>query len=276
MQCRFFALIVLPPARLAEFPSEEPKLDVARARYKLLSKSKKFNTNFNAMNSRFYFTIQSILTYCYGSIFLGVRAHQQSTMSTSTISPSKIEKKRKREAKEDHKPKQQNVQQQDEGDTPQVEEGSSKKKKRRRNKQISEETNDEGKKDGVDESIGKMDGPLLADFFAQQTKRANDDLTAVELSDLYIPGMRFLGVPLFGQWDLLRMAANWAEYVEQAFLDTSSWDSSRKLDDLPRFLKKHSPKKGPSLSEASTENGSPHTLVVTLAGLRAADITRLA
>ena len=71
---------------------------------------------------------------------------------------------------------------------PQVDEGSSKKKKRRRNKQISEDAKDDGKKDGIDESIGKMDERLLADFFAQQAKRNNEELTAVELSDLYIPG----------------------------------------------------------------------------------------
>ncbi|KAK2758056.1 hypothetical protein FQN54_004462 [Arachnomyces sp. PD_36] len=165
-------------------------------------------------------------------------------MSKASVSSTTIEKKRKRETKDADKPK---AAQLEEG-IPQVDEGSSKKKKRRRNKQIVEEVNDDGKKDGVDESIGKMDGRLLADFFAQQAKRSNDELTAVELSDLYIP--------------------------EQAFLDTSSWDSSRKIDDLPAFLKKHTPSKGSPLSKAADENGSPHTLVVTLAGLRAADLTR--
>lgn len=115
-------------------------------------------------------------------------------MSTSTMSSTKTEKKRKRETKAEDKPKTQET----EG-IPQVDEGTLKKKKRRRNKQISEETNDDGKKDGIDESIGKMDGPLLADFFAQQTKRNNEDLTAVELSDLYIPGRR---LPLSVGWNI--------------------------------------------------------------------------
>lgn len=184
-------------------------------------------------------------------------------MSTSTVSSTKVEKKRKREAKAEDKP-----QAQEPDGVPQVDEGSSKKKKRRRNKQISENTNDDGKKDGIDESIGKMDGPLLADFFAQQTKRSNEELTAVELSDMYIPGKR---VPV-GELEYCERVLT--REIGQAFLDTSSWDSSRKLDDLPAFLKKYSPSKGSPLSKASEVKGSPHTLVVTLAGLRAADITR--
>ncbi|KMQ47898.1 hypothetical protein HL42_1398 [Trichophyton rubrum] len=105
-----------------------------------------------------------------------------------------------------------------------------------------------GKDGGIDESIGKMDGKLLGDYFVQRIKRHNKNLTAVELDDFYIP--------------------------EHAFLDTSSWESSRELDNMPSFLKAFSPGKGESLSKASEVKGSPHTLVVTLAGLRAAEITR--
>ncbi|EEH23546.2 hypothetical protein PABG_05757 [Paracoccidioides brasiliensis Pb03] len=122
------------------------------------------------------------------------------------------------------------------------------KKKRKRTKQIVEDPKDAGKKDGVDESIGKMDGRLLADFFAQQAKRHNSELTTVELDDVYVP--------------------------EQAFLDTSSWKSPRKLENLAMFLKVYSKKRGNSLSTAPADMGSPHTIVITLAGLRAADITR--
>ncbi|KKZ64544.1 hypothetical protein EMCG_01423 [[Emmonsia] crescens] len=131
-----------------------------------------------------------------------------------------------------------------------ADESGSKKKKRKRTKQIVEDPKDAGKKDGIDESIGKMDGPLLADFFAQQAKRHDSELTTVELDDVYVP--------------------------EQAFLDTSSWKSPRKLENLPSFLKVYSRKKGSpeSLSTAPEETGSPHTIVITLAGLRAADITR--
>ncbi|PGG97319.1 hypothetical protein AJ79_09250 [Helicocarpus griseus UAMH5409] len=129
-----------------------------------------------------------------------------------------------------------------------TDESGSKKKKRKRAKEIAEDPKDAGKKDGIDESIGKMDGRLLADFFAQQAKRHNSELTTVELDDVYVP--------------------------EQAFLDTSSWKSPRKLENLPMFLKVYSKKQIESLAAAPEENGSPHTLVITLAGLRAADITR--
>jgi protein CMS1 len=44
-------------------------------------------------------------------------------------------------------------------------------------------------KGGIDEAIGKMDGRLLADHFMQKAKRHNKQLTAVELSDLSVPGM---------------------------------------------------------------------------------------
>ncbi|OJD16897.1 hypothetical protein AJ78_02995 [Emergomyces pasteurianus Ep9510] len=160
---------------------------------------------------------------------------------------AKVGKKRRREDEEDPQP-------------PEVtapiaipaaaDESGTKKKKRKRTKQIIEDPKDAGKKDGIDESIGKMDGPLLADFFAQQAKRHNSELTAVELDDIYIP--------------------------EHAFFDTTSWKSPRKLENLPSFLKVYSRNKGSpdSLSTAPEENGSPHTIVITLAGLRAADITR--
>src|SRR5204863_1977453 len=69
---------------------------------------------------------------------------------------------------------------------------SSKKKKDKRAKQIIDDVRDSGKRGGIDESISKMDGRLLADFFAQQAKRHNDDLSAVELNDICVPGeMRF-------------------------------------------------------------------------------------
>jgi hypothetical protein len=69
-------------------------------------------------------------------------------------------------------------------------EESSKKKKHKRNKQIAENPRDSGKESGMDELIAKMDGRLLADFFAQQAKRHDGELTAVELNDIYVPGKR--------------------------------------------------------------------------------------
>lgn len=51
-----------------------------------------------------------------------------------------------------------------------------------------QEHKDEEHEDGIDESIGKMDSRLLADYIAQRTMRLNKALTAVELEDLNIPG----------------------------------------------------------------------------------------
>lgn len=58
-----------------------------------------------------------------------------------------------------------------------------------------------------------------------------------------------------------------------AIQDTTSWDKPRTLDSLPGFLEKYS---GTStkLWSASKKNGAPHTIIVTAAGLRAADIAR--
>ncbi|KAL4991561.1 U3-containing 90S pre-ribosomal complex subunit-domain containing protein [Aspergillus falconensis] len=99
----------------------------------------------------------------------------------------------------------------------------------------------------VNEAIGKMDGRLLADHFVQKAKRHNKELTAVELNDLSVP--------------------------ESAFLDTSSFTSTRTLEKLPDFLRAFSPK-GVKLSDSSEQKGTPHTIVVSPAGLRAADVVR--
>lgn len=66
---------------------------------------------------------------------------------------------------------------------------SQRSKKRKKAKKASEDVDDSSKVDGIDESIGKMDGRLLADYFAQKAKRQNKELTAVELDDIYVPGM---------------------------------------------------------------------------------------
>ncbi|KAJ5624586.1 DNA/RNA helicase DEAD/DEAH box type N-terminal [Penicillium lagena] len=154
----------------------------------------------------------------------------------------KIDKKRKRQADESA------VSKQDKSDAapPPADAPNKKKKKAKKNKKEQSEQ-DVNRKDGVDESIGKMDGRLLADHFAQKAKKLDKELSAVELSDLSVP--------------------------DSAFLDASSFSSSRSLDQLPTFLKSFSPK-GVDLSKSAKEPGTPHTLVVTAAGLRAADMVR--
>lgn len=56
-------------------------------------------------------------------------------------------------------------------------------------KKAAEAPKQQQREEAFDESIGKMDGQLLADYFLQKAKRHNKDLTAVELSDMSIPGM---------------------------------------------------------------------------------------
>lgn len=62
--------------------------------------------------------------------------------------------------------------------------------------------------------------------------------------------------------------------IESAIQDTSDWTQARLLHDLPQFLDKYNYGRSKSLSFASKKLGAPHTLVVTSAGLRAADVTR--
>ena len=63
---------------------------------------------------------------------------------------------------------------------------------------------------------------------------------------------------------------------ERAITDTSNWDKPRILENLPEYLDwcVQKSEKSKNMSTASKKPGSPHTLVVTGAGLRAADATR--
>ncbi|KAI5283631.1 hypothetical protein KEM54_001976 [Ascosphaera aggregata] len=127
-------------------------------------------------------------------------------------------------------------------DTPSAEAQSKRKKQKRMKKdheqpdRVADVTAEKATEmtEDIDESIGKMNGPLLADFFAKQTKRHNRELTDVELNDMYIPGV--------------------------AFKDTSSYQEPRNLSNLASFLEKQLPKEGKTLSVAPEENGTPHTL----------------
>lgn len=105
---------------------------------------------------------------------------------------------------------------------------------------------------GVNHAIARMDSGLLADHIAQRTKRFQPDLSAVEAEDLHLP--------------------------EKGILDTSAWRKPRTIEDLPSFLEKYAgdkrKKKGHRLTDAASEPGQPHTLLVTSAGQRAADLTR--
>lgn len=100
---------------------------------------------------------------------------------------SKLEKKRKRQADETTKL--------DKPETapaaPAAADGPSKKKRKKAKKdkkQPEQDVKTQDRKDGIDESIGKMDGRLLADYFVQRAKKLNKELSAVELNDLSVPG----------------------------------------------------------------------------------------
>lgn len=64
--------------------------------------------------------------------------------------------------------------------------------------------------------------------------------------------------------------------LASAFLDMTSWQKDRSLENLPGFIEAFSRYKGrgASLKKASLNNGTPHTLIITAAALRAADLTR--
>ncbi|KAK6206132.1 Protein cms1 [Pestalotiopsis sp. IQ-011] len=100
---------------------------------------------------------------------------------------------------------------------------------------------------GVNTGIAFMDPQLMADHLAQRMTKFGTDLSPLELADLYIS--------------------------PASIHDTTSWQEPRTLAKLPEFLEKFT--KDPKvLSKAPKQKGAPHTLIVTGAGLRAADIVR--
>jgi len=64
--------------------------------------------------------------------------------------------------------------------------------------------------------------------------------------------------------------------AETAFVDTCEWEHPRTLEYLPEYLRKYGfeSKRTVAPTIASKKAGCPHTLVITAAGLRAADATR--
>ncbi|KAI4227151.1 MAG: hypothetical protein L6R36_002648 [Xanthoria steineri] len=103
----------------------------------------------------------------------------------------------------------------------------------------------------INTAIGEMDNRLLADYVAQCTKRFGEDLSLVELEDMHVP--------------------------ESAILDTSEWNQDRLAANLPDFLTHTVQRNGMStdLYQAPVKPGSPHTLVLTGAALRAAELSRV-
>ncbi|TQS33091.1 hypothetical protein Golomagni_06577, partial [Golovinomyces magnicellulatus] len=98
---------------------------------------------------------------------------------------------------------------------------------------------------GLNTLLSRMDNQLLADYLAQKTSRFAPDLSNIELSDITI-------------------SAN-------CIKDATSFEETRTLDNLPAFLEKFT-EEPESLKRAAKKKGCPHTLIVTGAGLRAADV----
>ncbi|KAG5979209.1 hypothetical protein E4U43_006926, partial [Claviceps pusilla] len=102
---------------------------------------------------------------------------------------------------------------------------------------------------GVNTLFTRMDNQLLADYLAQKLSRFGGDLSSVEISDLTVS----------------------ASSIQDT---TTSWNQDRTLANLAAFLENFAGNKDnlSNIPEESNDKGSPHTLIVTSAGLRAADI----
>lgn len=111
----------------------------------------------------------------------------------------------------------------------------------------------------LNRSFARMDAALSAAYLARQTKRYGADLSEVELADLSVP--------------------------TAAFVDSSSYEKDRTLENLADFLEDMAPitetgkpgskGKGKQILHTAPEaKGAPHTIVVTGAGQRAADLVR--
>jgi protein CMS1 len=120
---------------------------------------------------------------------------------------------------------------------------------------------------GVNTGIGFMDPQLMADHLGQRTTRFASDLSSVELADLYISRKFTISSLHIGT-----LSTN-MPLLANAIHDTTSWQEPRILAKLPDFLEKFT-KEPESLSKAPKKKGSPHTIIVAGAGLRAADVVR--
>ncbi|EOA85659.1 uncharacterized protein SETTUDRAFT_169674 [Exserohilum turcica Et28A] len=90
-----------------------------------------------------------------------------------------------------------------------------------------------------------MDAQLLADYVNARTRLYGKELSSVELEDRFIS----------------------ARTVQ----DSTSWSEPRTTENLSAFLKKQAGGLEPTPSKPA---GAPHTIVVTVSGIRAADVCR--
>ncbi|MCJ1288193.1 hypothetical protein MMC26_007548 [Xylographa opegraphella] len=123
---------------------------------------------------------------------------------------------------------------------------------KRRKKTTSLVNEDRDFENGTNTVLGSLNRHLLADLITQRTKKFAKDLSLIDTEKKRVP--------------------------VHAIHDTGSWQRPRILENLPEFIEVYSSRFGQSknLASSSEEKGSPHTIVVTAASLRAADITRYA
>ncbi|CAK7272723.1 Protein cms1 [Sporothrix epigloea] len=112
----------------------------------------------------------------------------------------------------------------------------------------------------LNRAMARMDAPAAAAYLARQTKRYAAELSEVELADLSVPA--------------------------SAFVDSSAYAKDRTLDNLADFLEDMaaltetgtpgSKGKGKQIMQTTpaSPQGAPHTIIVTGAGMRAADLVR--
>ncbi|KAK6522117.1 hypothetical protein TWF281_002683 [Arthrobotrys megalospora] len=105
----------------------------------------------------------------------------------------------------------------------------------------------------IDDSVAMMDPKIMADYVAQRIQRFNKDLSTVELGDRIPP--------------------------ESIYVDTTAHTAQRSLPNLCEYMEKFCTKKGQSsishLKSSPKAAGSPHTIFITPAALRAADVVRI-
>ena len=126
-------------------------------------------------------------------------------------------------------------------------------------------------KGGINTAIAHLDPQLIADFVGKQTKKFEKELTFVELEDRYI-----LGGCCHPSRGEISLRSHFFVFSASAFLDTTSWQKQRSLENLSEFMESFSRYKGrgSSLKKSSEATGTPHTLIIAAAALRAADLTR--
>jgi protein CMS1 len=110
-------------------------------------------------------------------------------------------------------------------------------------------------------AIGRMVPEELVKYVDSRTKQFEPKISEMELEDQRIPGKDYPPAS-----KMVRLMLVIAEVIR----DTTSWEDVRVLDSFADFLEKFAD----DLKKVPKEAGSPHTIVVAGAGLRAADITR--